>query len=87
MASSMYYETLEDVAAPPSRTTPTTITMPPDSHQILALHVDVGAHTLRLGCPRRRLARNGGVEPYTLALGSSGRCLSYTLVFGSKRRR
>ena len=60
---------LEDVAAPPSRTTATTITMPPDSCQILALHVDIGSYTLGSECPHQRFSSKWGCQTLHVGIG------------------
>ena len=50
------------------------------------VHAGVELYTRVSGCTRRRLARNEGVGPNTLALGLRRRCWSYTVAFGSKHR-
>ena len=68
---------LEDKTPPPCERLGTpTMSMPPGSHQILAV--------CSLGCTCQCLARNRGVGLYMPALGSRHQCGLYRLVLSSK---
>ena len=80
---------MEDTAPPPPGQLGT-MSMPPDSPQILAVCSSLAGikpYTLALGCTCRLLAPNGGDGSYTLALGSRRQGSSCMLMFSSKRRR